>query len=98
MTGNQEERGVVQMALNEEVTMLSSKGGCQETWKDVLQANLDALFQLALLLTADPQEAEANLATAISTLAFSNEPDEDVLAAIHASLARTRIGRRRRVV
>ena len=49
------------MALHEDVTMLSSKGGYQATWKDVFQANLDALFQLALLLTAEPQEAEANL-------------------------------------
>jgi hypothetical protein len=92
MTRNQEERGVVQMALNEEVTMLSSKGGYQETWKDVFQANLDALFQLALLLTAGPQEAEANLATVMSTLDFSKQPDEDALAVIQAALARQSIG------
>jgi hypothetical protein len=80
------------MALNEEITMLSSEGGYQETWKDVFQANLDALFQLALLLTADPQEAEAHLAAVISTLDYSKPPDEDALAVIHAALARQSVG------
>jgi hypothetical protein len=92
MTRNQEERGEVPMALNEEAMMLSSKGGCEETWKDVFQANLDALFQLALLLTADSQEAEASLATVISTADFSKQPDEDALAVIQAALARQSIG------
>ena len=80
------------MALNEKATMLSSEGGCQATWKDVFQTNLDALFQVALLLTADPQEAEANLATVISTLDFSKQPDKDALAVIQAALARLSIG------
>ncbi len=80
------------MALNEEATMSSSKGGSQEAWRDVLQANLDALFQLALLLTADSQEAEDNLAAVISTLDFSQQPDEDALAVIQAALARQSIG------
>src|SRR6266567_3770691 len=80
------------MALNEEATMLSSKGGCEETWKDVFQANLDALFQMALLLTADSREAEASLATVIGTLDFSKEPDEDALAVIQTALAHQSIG------
>jgi hypothetical protein len=79
------------MALNEKATMLSSEGGYRATWKDVFQTNLDALFQVALLLTADPQEAEANLATVISTLDFSKQPDEDALAVIQAALARLSI-------
>ena len=74
------------MTLNEEATMLSSKGGYQETWKDVFQANLDALFQLALLLTADSQEAEAKVATVISTLDFSKQIDKDALAVIQGAL------------
>jgi hypothetical protein len=72
--------------------MLSSEVGYQETWKDVFQANLDALFQLALLLTADPQEAEANLATVVRTLDLSKQPDEHALAVIRAALARESIG------
>jgi hypothetical protein len=78
------------MALNE-VTMFSFKDGYQETWKDVFQANVDALFQLALLLTADPQEAEANLASVINTLESSKQPDQEALAVIQATLARQSI-------
>ena len=88
---NQEEKEAVKMTLNE-ATLLSSKGGYQETWKDVFQANLDALFQLALLLTADSQEAEANLATVISTLDFSKQTDKDALAVIQGALVRQSIG------
>ena len=80
------------MALNEEATMLSSNGGYQEIWKDVFQANLDALFQLALLLTADSEEAEASLATVISTLDFSKQPDEDALAVLQTAIAQQSIG------
>jgi hypothetical protein len=80
------------MTLNEEATMLPSKGGYQETWKDVFQANLDALFQLALLLTADSQEAEANLVTVISTIDFSKQTDKDALAVIQGALVRQSIG------
>jgi len=79
------------MALNEDVTILSSKGGYQERWKDLFQANLDALFELALLLTADPQEAEANLGGTIDTLDFSKQPNADALAVIQTALARQSI-------
>jgi hypothetical protein len=75
------------MALNSEATM-SSSDEYQKTWKDVLQTNLDALFQLALLLTADPQEAEDNLAAIISTLDLSKQPDGDALTVIQAALVR----------
>jgi hypothetical protein len=73
--------------------MLPSKAVYQETWTDVFRANLGTLFQLALLLTADSQEAEANLAAVISTLDFSKEIDEDALGVIQAALARMSIGR-----
>jgi hypothetical protein len=73
------------MALNNEATT-SSSDGYQKAWKDVLQRNLDALFQLALLLTADPQEAEDNLAAIVSTLDLSEHPDGDALAVIQAAL------------
>src|SRR5258707_2040351 len=75
------------MALNEDVRILSSKGGYQERWKDLFQANLVLLFELALLLTADPQEAEAHLAGAIDTLDFSRQPDEDALAVLRMAVA-----------
>jgi hypothetical protein len=74
------------------IMILPSKAVYQETWKDVFQANLSALFQIALLLTADSHEAEANLATVIRKLDFSKEIDEDALAVIHAALARKIIG------
>jgi len=80
------------MALSDEATTLSSKGGYQEAWKGVFQVNLDALFQMALLLTADAHEAEANFATVISTLDLSKRPDDDALAVIQAALVRQSIG------
>ena len=80
------------MALDEEATMSSSEGEYRAAWKNVFEGNLDALFQLALLLTADSQEAEANLAAVISTLDFSKQPDENALAVIRAALARQSIG------
>jgi len=48
--------------------------------------------QLALLLTADSQEAEANLATVTNTFDFARQPDEDALADIQTALARQSIG------
>jgi hypothetical protein len=80
------------MALHEEVTMLSSKSGYQATWEDVFQANLDALFQVALLLTADPQEAEANLTCVINALDFSKQPDENALAILQTAVAQQSLG------
>src|ERR1700730_17479861 len=74
------------------IMMLPSKAVYQETRTDVFRANLGALFQLALLLTADSREAEANLATVISTLDFSKQPDEDALALIQTALVRLSIG------
>src|SRR5713101_4181083 len=85
-------RGAVQMALNEEVRTLSSKGGYQERWKELFQANLDMLFELALLLTADPLEAEANLAGVIDALDLSKQPEDDALAVIQTALVRQTIG------
>src|SRR5260370_30305851 len=72
--------------------MLSSEGGYQKTWKGVFQANLDELFQLALLLTADSHVAEANLASVVCTLDLSKQPDENALAVIQTTLARQSIG------
>src|SRR5258707_3048617 len=79
------------MALNEDVRILSSKGGYQERWKDLFQANLDALFELALLLTADPREAEANLALAIDALDCSKPPEENASKVLQIAVARQSI-------
>jgi hypothetical protein len=78
------------MALNENVTV-SSKSGRRETWSNLLQTNLAALFQQALLLTADPQQAEANLAAVIGTLDLSKQPDDHALAVVQAALVRQSI-------
>lgn len=78
------------MLLHERATTLS-KGAYQQTWKDVFQANLDSLFQMALLLTADAQQAEANVAAVIHKLDFSKEPDKNSLTVIRTALARQSI-------
>jgi len=81
----------MQMALSDATTSRFS-GGYEKTWSDVFRTNLDALFQLALLLTADPREAESNLSTVVRTLDFSKQPDEDALAVLQTELARQSIG------
>ena len=72
--------------------MTSNQGRYQERWNDVFQANLAALFQMALLLTADSQAAEDDLATVITTFDVSKRPDDDALPVIRAALARQSIG------
>jgi hypothetical protein len=74
------------------IMMLPSKAVHQETWTDVFRANLGTLFQLALLLTADSQEAEDSLAAVIGSIECSKETDEDALAVIQAALVRKIIG------
>jgi hypothetical protein len=46
---------------------------------------------MALLLTADSQEAEANLISVVSALDFSKQPEGDALAVIQTALARQSI-------
>ncbi len=50
-----------------------------DAWRGFLRINCDALFQTALLLTADPREAEASLFAAIETLDLSEFPDDKAL-------------------
>ena len=76
----------------EDAAMLSAKGAHQERWKDLFQANLASLFELALLLTADPQEAEARLVGALDTVDFSKQPDEDALPVLRMAIARQSTG------
>src|SRR5260370_33182042 len=85
-------RGGIRTVFYEDAEMLSAKGAHQERWKDLFQANLASLFELALLLTADPQEAEARLVGAIDTLDFSKQPDEDALAVLRMAIARQNTG------
>jgi hypothetical protein len=80
------------MAPDEEVRLLSANGGYQEAWKDVYQVNLDALFQLALLLTGDSQEAEANVTTVISGIDLSKQPGKDALTVLQTAVAERSIG------
>jgi hypothetical protein len=79
------------MELHEDVANLAAKGRNQETWTDVFQANFDALFQLALLLTADPPQAEAKLEIVISNLDFAKQPDADALAVLQTAVAQQSI-------
>jgi len=80
------------MAPDEQGALSSANGGYREAWKDVYQVNLDSLFQLALLLTGDSQEAEANLTTVISGFDFSKQPGKDVLAVLQTAVAERSIG------
>ncbi len=52
------------------------------TWADVFASNLDRLFQTALLLVADPDEAENTLRKAIGDLDMSKPPAQDAIATV----------------
>jgi hypothetical protein len=78
------------MAIHE-VEVLHSKDRRPQTWKDLFQANLDALFEMALLLTADPQEAEVTLTRVIDTVDMSRQPGERGLAILQAAVAQQSI-------
>jgi hypothetical protein len=46
-----------------------------QRWGNLFTANLNSLFELALLFTADPHIAEVSLASAIDTIDISSQPD-----------------------
>jgi hypothetical protein len=47
----------------------------RQKWSTLLTTNLNSLFELALLSTADPQMAEAILASCIDSVDISSQPD-----------------------
>ena len=67
-----------------EVTILAFKG-------DLFQPNFNSLLQLALLLTADPQAAEAHLETVIGNLDLSERRADEPLAVLQTAVARQSI-------
>jgi hypothetical protein len=83
--------GTVQMSIREEVEVLPSKDRRPQTWKDLFHSNLDTLFEMALLLTADPREAEATLTRVINTVDMSRLPDEGGLSILQAAVAQKSI-------
>ena len=64
---------------------------CPKTWKNFFQVHRDALFQTALLLSADPDEAEASMAATLNTVDLSKPPVESQFLILQEKLARRTI-------
>jgi hypothetical protein len=60
---------------------------CQEAWMGLLKTNCDALFQIALLLSADPETAEASIVAGIDSLDMSGPPEKEQLAILQKAVA-----------
>jgi hypothetical protein len=72
----------------EDVNALPSQD-YRQMWGALLTTNLNSLFELALLFTADPQMAEASLASCINSVDVSSQPD---LKGLQAAVALHSIG------
>jgi hypothetical protein len=79
------------MAIYGPVPKLLTQEDHHQTWRTLFQANIDALFELALVLTADPHEAELTLAGAINTMDMSTHPDENGFKMLQTAVARRSI-------
>jgi hypothetical protein len=55
-------------------------------WLAFFKTNCAALFQTALLLTADPDTAEASIAATLESVDTSGPPEEDELAYLHRAV------------
>ncbi len=64
---------------------------CPKAWKSFLQAHFSELFQTALLLSADPEEAEASVAAALDSIDLSKPPAETEFLILQDRLARQTI-------
>ncbi len=60
---------------------------CQEAWRSLLKTNCDALFQIALLLSADPETAEASVVAGIDRVDMSGPPEKEQLAILQKAIA-----------
>jgi hypothetical protein len=60
---------------------------CERTWICFLKANCDALFQIALLLSADPKVAETSVVAGIDSVDLTRPPGEEQLAALQKAVA-----------
>jgi hypothetical protein len=52
----------------------------------ILKAHLDSLFQTALLLTAEPETAEASVASSLDAVDLSTLPQENAFAALKEAI------------
>ena len=59
-----------------------------EAWIAFFKINCDALFQTALLLSADPDDAEASVMSAIDSVDVCRPPDANELAILQERIAR----------
>jgi len=69
----------------------SSANECPMTWRTFFQVHCDALFQTALLLSADPEDAEASIAATLDTVDVSKPPVESQVLMLQEKLARRAI-------
>jgi hypothetical protein len=65
------------MQSSGELRLLPQADNEQLSWMALLKSNCAALFQTALLLSADPQIAEASMAVTIDNLDISKAPRQD---------------------
>ena len=56
------------------------------SWATLIKANLNCLFQTALLLSADPEVAEASVAATIDSIDLDRAPGEDDWALLRQTL------------
>ncbi len=64
---------------------------CPKTWKTFFQVHWDALFQTALLLSADPDEAEASIAATLDMVDLSKPPADSQFFILQDELVRRTI-------
>jgi hypothetical protein len=65
----------------DETQIRSDRRGCEQEWRDFFKINCNALFQTALLLTADAVTAEVALTKSIEELDMARSPGQTSLAA-----------------
>lgn len=66
---------------------IAAQTECSElAWLFFLKANCAALLQTALLLTADPDRAEASIVAALKSVDTSRPPEKDELGNLHAAV------------
>ena len=70
-----------------ETLIRPERKSCEEKWRDFFKLNCNALFQTAMLLTADKLAAEVALLGSIDALAMSSPPGQHSLAAWHRVVA-----------
>jgi hypothetical protein len=71
----------------DQVQALPQADTCQEAWTGLLKTNCDALFQIALLLSADPETAEASIVAGIDSVDMSAPPQTEQLAILQKVVA-----------